>query len=129
MPYAKQRTVFWNLSFYFYLNAYKLDDSFIFIWKKILCNISLFLCHILSFGSSGLSCKFIRREYGFSINSIVRCRSQANFDFENLNQNFADFDILQILMSKLYFLVQSRFEWIAFCWVEYCLFFKPLLKL
>ena len=29
---------------------------------------SRFLYHILVFGSSGLNCEFIRREYGFSIN-------------------------------------------------------------
>ena len=29
---------------------------------------SMFLCHILSFWSSGLNCEFIRRKYGFLIN-------------------------------------------------------------
>ena len=39
----------------------------------------------------------------FSINSKIHSRGQANFDFKNLNQNIADFDIFQILILKLYF--------------------------
>ena len=30
----------------------------VFIWKKILCHIFLFLCHVLSLGSSALNCEF-----------------------------------------------------------------------
>ena len=36
-----------------------LDVSFTSVWKKILCHIFLFLCHVLSLGSSGLNCEFI----------------------------------------------------------------------
>ena len=47
------------------------DESFKFIWEKILPIFSMFLCHIFSFGSSGLNCRFIHREYDFSINSKI----------------------------------------------------------
>ena len=75
------RTVFLNLRFYFCLNAYKLDGSLIFIQKKVLWHIFLFLCHILSFGSA-LNCKFIRREYGFSLNSKVSLMRSGQFWFK-----------------------------------------------
>ena len=35
-------------------------------------------CHILSFGSSGLNCEFIRRECGFSTNSKISLVSSGN---------------------------------------------------
>ena len=80
---SPSRTVFWDLSFYFCVKVQKLDDSFIFIWKKILWHIFLFLYHILSLGSSGLNCEFIRREYGFLINSKISFMSsgEASFNF------------------------------------------------
>ena len=58
-------------SFYFCFKVYKVDDSLTFIWKKILCHIFLYFYVVLSFGSSGMNCKLIRREYGFSINSKI----------------------------------------------------------
>ena len=68
---SPSRTVFWDLSFYFCIKVHKLDDSFTFIWKKI-------LCHILSLGSSGLNCEFICREHGFSINSKISFMSSGD---------------------------------------------------
>ena len=65
------RTIFFFFFFYFCLNVHKLNDSFAFIWKKIRCHSFLFLHHILPFGSSGLNCEFMCREYGFSINSKI----------------------------------------------------------
>ena len=87
----------WNLSFYSCLNAYKLDD--IFIQEKIICHIFLFLCHILSFESSSLNCEYIRREYGFSINSKISLISSGNKPILILKisvKNFVDFDNLQV---------------------------------
>ena len=63
---------------YFCIKVHKLYDSFIFIWKKIRCHIFLFLCHILSFGSSGLNCEFIRREYGFLVHSKISFTSSGD---------------------------------------------------
>ena len=116
----------WNLSFYSCLNAYKLDG--IFIQEKIVCHIFLFLCHILSFGSSSLNCEFIRREYGFSINSKISLMSSGNKPILILKisfKSFVDFDILQVQILKLYF--QSKIDLSEKSSVE--LFFKPVLKL
>ena len=65
------RIVFWNLSFYFCFDFHKLHDNYTFIWKNIICHVSVFLWNISSFGYSGLSYKFIRRGYGFAINSKI----------------------------------------------------------
>ena len=74
---------------------------------------SMFLCHILSFGSSGLNRNFIRREYGFSINSKISSMGSVNKPILTLKisvknscryQYFGDFDI------KIVLLVQNSFE-------------------
>ena len=93
-------------------------------WKKIRCHIFRFLCHILSFGSSGLNCKFIRREYGFSIDSKISVMSSGNKPILTLKisvanfsrfRYFADFDI-RIVPG------QNSFARIAFCYIECCVF-------
>ena len=92
--------------FYFCLKIQNLDDSLAFIWKKIPSYFSMLLCCTLSFGSSGLNCEFIRSEYGFSRkfeNIILRAQVIANFTLKISATNFADCDILQILISKFYF--------------------------
>ena len=99
--------------FYFCVKVHKLYDSFTFIWKKIRCHIFLFLCHILSFGSSGLNCEFIPRDYGFSINSKISFMNSGDKPILNLKisvtnfyrfRYFADFDI------RIVFLGQNKFE-------------------
>ena len=95
--------------FYFCVKVHKLYDSFTFIWKKIRCHIFLFLCHISSFGSSGLNCEFIRREYGFSINSKISFMSSGDKPILTLKisvtnfcrfRYFADFDIRILLLGQ-----------------------------
>ena len=117
------RTVFWNISLYICLNVRKLDDSFTFIWKKILCHIFLFLCHILLFGSSGPDAEFILRECRFSIKSKVSFMSSGDkpiltWQISVTNfcrfRHFADFDFKIVLLG------QSSFQPFSFCWVEYC---------
>ena len=57
-------------------------------------------------GYSGLNCKFIRKEYGFSLNSkisLMRSGDKPILILKISVKNFADFDILQILILKLYF--------------------------
>ena len=73
----------------------------------------LLLCHIFSFGSSDLNCRFIRREYGFSINSkIPLMRSNykpiliLKISVIPIKIHLENFNILQILILKLYFLVK-----------------------
>ena len=96
------------------------NDSFTFIWKKI-------LCHNLSFGSSGLNFEFIHREYGFFDkfeNIIHEVGWSTNFNFENLSHKFSQ---LQILILKLYFyvkIVSSEFSSVEVSIV----YFKPVLK-
>ena len=104
------KTVFWNLCFYICLNVYKLDDSFTFIWKKILCHLFLFLCHILSFRSSAnlFTGSIVFDKFDSIIHEL---RWYANFNFENLSHK-----LLQILIFCR-FLGQNSFELIAFCWV------------
>ena len=75
---SPSRTVFWDLSFYFCVKVHKLNDSFIYLEKVSIPYFSTFLCHILSLGSSGLNCQFIRREYGFSINSKILFMSSGD---------------------------------------------------
>ena len=67
------------------------------------------LYHILSFGSSGLNCEFIRREYGFSINSEIPLMSSGDKPILTLKisitiflrfQYFADFDIKITLLDQ-----------------------------
>ena len=105
-----------TLSIYFYLKVHKLDDSFTFIWKEILYYI--FLCYILSFGSFGLNCEFIRRDYGFSINSKKPFMSSGDKRISNLKISvtnidrfrcFADFDIKHVLLGR------NSFERIPLC--------------
>ena len=124
MCFAKpSRTVFWNISFYICFNVHKLDDSFTFIWKKILCHIFLFLCHILPFGSFGLDAEFILRECRFSIKSKVSFMSSGDKPILTLQisvtnfcrfWHFADFDFKIVLLG------QNSFQPFSFCWVEYC---------
>ena len=104
--------------FYFYLKVHKLEDGFTFIWKNILCYIFLFLLHTLTSGSSGLNCRFIRREYGFTVNSkisLVSSGGKVIITFYRFPY-YADFDIKIVLLG------QNSFQWINFCWVEYCVF-------
>ena len=65
-------------------------------------------CHILSFGSSGLNCEFIRRECCFSINSKISLVSSGNeliliMKISATNfcrfRYFADFDIQIVLFG------------------------------
>ena len=93
---------------YFCFNVHKLDDSFTFPWKNILCHLALFLCHILLFGCSGLKCEFTRMEYGFSINSKIYLMSSGDKPVLTLKisitnffrfQYFADFNIKIALLS------------------------------
>ena len=66
----------------------------------------MFLCHILSFGSSGLNCEFIHSEYGFSRNLKIPFMSSGDKPILILKitvtnfcrlQYFADFDIKIVL--------------------------------
>ena len=97
------------LVFFFCFNVHKLDDSFTFLWKNALCYLALFLCHILSFGFSDLNSEFIRREYGFSINSKMYLMSSDHKPVLTLKipvtnffrfRYFADFDIKTALLSQ-----------------------------
>ena len=105
---------FWHLRFCFWINIRKLDDSFTFIWKKILCHIFLSVYHILSLGSSDMNWEFIRREYSFSINSKISFMSSGNKQLLSLKVSvtifcrvwyFGNFDI------KTVHLDQNSFEW------------------
>ena len=82
------RNAFWNLSFCFCLSVHKLDDTFTFIWKKILCYIFLFLCHM-------------SYEYGVSINSKISFVSSGDkLILTSQPQIFADFDIKIVLLDQ-----------------------------
>ena len=69
----------------------------------------MFLCHILSFGSSNLNCKFIRRECGSSINlklslvssgdKLILTSKIAAANFCRF-QYFADFDVKIVPSSQ-----------------------------
>ena len=70
---------------------------------------SVFLCYILLFGSSGLNCEFIRREYGFSINSKISFMNSGDKPILTLKisvTNFcrfrylADFDFRIVLLGE-----------------------------
>ena len=100
--------------------SHKVDDGFTFIWKRILCDIFLILRHVLSFGSSGLKCKSTHRKYGFLITSKMSLMSSGDMQislWKSQSQNFTDFDIRTILLAQ-----NSFDEWLAFCWVDYCVF-------
>ena len=106
----------------FSFNIHKLvDDSFIFICKKILCYIFMFLCHILLFGSFSLNCRFICRKYGSSINSTwFQLNLNSTISLVSSGDKpilTADFDI------KIVRLGQNSFEWIALWWLDYCVFY------
>ena len=67
-----------------------------------------FLCYILVFGSSGLNCEFIRREYGFSINLEISFMNSGDHPILTLKisvinfcrfRYFADFDIKILLLG------------------------------
>ena len=69
---------------------------------------SRFLCYILAFGSSGLHCEFIRREYGFSINLKISFMNSGDQPILTLKisvmnlcrfRYFADFDIKHLLLG------------------------------
>ena len=69
-------------------------------------NFAMFLCHILS---SGLNCKFVRREHGFSINLKISLISSGDKPILSLKisiinfcrfRYFADFDIEIVLLGK-----------------------------
>ena len=123
-------SIFWNLSFYFCITVHKTDDSFKFFWKKIVCYIFLLPCHILSFQSSGLNCEFIRRECSFSRNSKISLVSSGNKLILIMKISapiFEDFNILQILILKLYFqfiIVSTELPSVELSIVQ----FKPILK-
>ena len=89
---------------------------------------SMFLYHILLFGSSSLNFKLILMEYGLSINlkiSFMNSRdkpiltepaltlTETSLTVTNLCrfQYLADFDVKIVLLG------QTSFEWITFCWV------------
>ena len=103
------RRNFCYLNFHFGLKVcFKIDNSFTFIWKKILCHIFLFLCRILLFGSSGQNCKVIRREDGFLINSKISFMSSGDNPISILKilvanffrfRHFTDFDIKIVLLG------------------------------
>ena len=115
---------FLDVSFYFCLNLHEVDDSFTFIWKKILCHIFLFLFHILSFGSSDPNCKLTHRKYGFLITSKMSFMSSGDkqiFVLKISVPNFADFD-MKITLTKI---VSSGFPSIELTVV----YFKTISKL
>ena len=69
----------------------------------------MFLCHIFTFGSSGLNCKFIRREYGRSINLKISFTSSGDQPILTLKisvtnfsrcRYFTDFDIKILLLGQ-----------------------------
>ena len=69
----------------------------------------MFLCHVLSFGSFGLNYEFIRREYGFLVNSKISLMSSVHKPILTLKisvtnfcrlEYFADFDIKIILLGQ-----------------------------
>ena len=69
----------------------------------------MFLCHILSFGSSGLKCEFILRKYGSLINSKISLVSSGDKLILTLKISvtnfcrllyFADFDIKFVLLGQ-----------------------------
>ena len=69
----------------------------------------MFLCYILTFGSSGLNCEFIRREYWFSINLKISFVSSVDQPILTLKisvtnfcrfRYFADFDIEILLLGQ-----------------------------
>ena len=126
-----RKDCFLELKFLFCFNANTLDDSFIFIWKKILCYIFLFLCHILPLDPLAWIANLFAGN-GFSINSKISLMSSGDKPKLILKisvKDYADFRYFGDFDIKIVLLVQNSFEWIAFCLVEYCLFFKPVLKL
>ena len=103
---SPSKTVFLGLGFYYCMKDHKLDDGFTFIWKKIRCHIFLFLCHILLFGSSDWNCEFIRREYGFSINSKISSMNSGDKPILTLKisvTKFCRFRYFADLILELYF--------------------------
>ena len=70
--------------------------------------VSMFLCYILMFGSSGLNFEFIRGEYGFSINCEISFMSLGDQPILTLKilvthfcrfRYFEDFDIKILLLG------------------------------
>ena len=73
----------------------------------------MFLYHILSFGSSGLNCEFIRREYAFSINSKIPFMNSGDkpiFTLKVSVTNFGRFRYFADLDIKIVLLGQNSFE-------------------
>ena len=73
---------------------------------------SMFLSHIFLFESSGLSCEFIHRQYGFSINSKIPFMSSGDKPVLTLKtlvtifcrfRYFADFYITMVLLGQNFF--------------------------
>ena len=113
MLFITLKDYFLEPKFLLCLNVHKLDDSVILIWKKVLCCIFLFLCHILSFESLGLNWKFIRKEYGLKTNLKMSLVSSSD---KSQPQIFADFVI------KIVLLAPNSFKWIDFFRVEHFVF-------
>ena len=66
----------------------------------------MFLCHVLSFGSSGLNCEFIRRKFGFPINSKISFMSSSEKPILSLKisvTNFSRFSYFEDFDLKKYF--------------------------
>ena len=60
------------------------------------------------------------RKYGFLITSKMSLMSSGDMQislWKSQSQNFTDFDIKTILLAQ-----NSFDEWLAFCWVDYCVF-------
>ena len=85
----------------------------------------MLLCHILSFWYSGLNCELIHKVYDFSINLKISLVNSGGKPFLALKisvTNFCRFRYFEDFYIKIELLGQNRFDWIAFCWGEYCVF-------
>ena len=99
-------------------HAEKLHNSYLlnicFALEKVLYHIVLFLCHLLSFGSSGgLNCKLIRRKYGFSIDLKISVMSSGDKPILTLKISFSNFFRFQYFADfgiKIVLLGQNSFE-------------------
>ena len=119
MLFITLKDYFLEPKFLLCLNVHKLDDSVVLIWKKVLCCIFLFLCHILSFESLGLNWKFIRKEYGLKTNLKMSLVSSSD---KSQPQIFVDFVIKIVLLAQI---VSSESTFLELS----ILYLKPMLKL
>ena len=113
-------TVFWNQSFYFYLNVYKLNDRVIFIWKKdSMPHFSVSMLYFCRLNPLAWIANLFAGSMGFWVMSSgdkpirtlkISVTNVCRFQY------FAHFNIKFVLLRK------NSFEWIAFCSVEYCVF-------